>query len=109
MSQYKITLKNDREFLYGFDAPTGGFFYSESDDEREWQSDNGLTLTELINNCKRFGIKISESQMIKDYNVAGDPTPLQKSISLMFGKNLDKMLTNVRKDMKKYVGVYGGM
>lgn len=102
MSQYYLALNNDNILLYGFDAPTGGFFYSECDkDDEELFSEDGLTLTELISKCKNYKIEIPKNRMIKDFYMSDNPSELQKKIALMFNKNLDNMLDKVREDIEE--------
>lgn len=105
MSQYNLNLNNGKQLLFGFDAPTGGFFYSEfsigeNGDEKEVGHD-GLTLTELIE--KYDVLKLSIGKLIVDYLNAEHPTQLQMYVASMFNKNLDQMLSRVDKDIQQYL------
>lgn len=102
MSQYHIVLNNDNEFLYGFDAPTGGFFYSIIDKEdEEIDGNDGLTLTELNATFVKYYIKGATEKLVSDFEKLEKPSNLQTSVAKLFGKNVEKMLEDVRKDIVK--------
>lgn len=117
MSQNKHFCENNREVLYGFDAPTGGFFWTEFYTEDEYKltgqeamrAVNGLTLTELLRDLEREFFTPSlnmKKKLIHQYTQAPRPTPLQIKIGKMFGKNIITLLKAVDADMtKNHLGI----
>lgn len=114
MSQYKFINKDKREVLYGLDKPTGGYFWTEfyTDDEQvkigfgnneTYDFANALTLTELFRFLSINKVEdTSFEKLLFDFLHAPEPTPLQFNTSKMFGKDLDKQLDRVARDIDEY-------
>ena len=111
MSQHYFKTKKNRQVLYGFDAPTGGFFYTEflredeleeldAPDETNSHKD-GMTLTDFLSEVKKFEIEIPVNVLLRDFFQATPPTPLQVKIGRMFGKDILSMLDDVVKDIRE--------
>lgn len=118
MTQNKHILDNGRLVLYGFDAPTGGFFWTEfhTDDEYEASGEevcrmsDGLTLTELLRDLEREFFSTSlelKAKLVHQYTEDGTyPTPLQIKVGGMFGRDIIAMLEVVDADiMKNHLGI----
>jgi hypothetical protein len=105
MSQYYFYTNAGRKLLCGLDKPTGGYFFTEFwkdeeivDDEVK-NSEDGLTLTELKKSLKEYEINIDPANLIVDWDLSENPSPMQYQINSMFGKDLDKMLSRVASDL----------
>jgi hypothetical protein len=93
-------LRTNTYIAYGFDSPTGGFFFQElNDEDDEIDGKDGLTLSELFLYFKENGIDVDEKQLVKDFENAELPTNLQLNVGKMFGKNITDMLLNVYFDI----------
>jgi hypothetical protein len=104
MSQHRLTTNDNNLFLYGFDAPTGGFFYSVLDEnEDEIAGDDGLTLTELSVVFLKYKVRMPMDTLLLDFNNAQEPAEIQIQIARLFGKDIKQMLQRVRKDMEGYI------
>lgn len=112
MSQHYANSSKGRKILFGYDAPTGGFFYTEflRDDEIESEENDvasqsdGLTLTNLLEYLKILGVVPETNLLVADYLTADYPTLLQISIGKMFGKNIEKLLQECARDISdKYL------
>ena len=107
MSQHWFTTVEGRKVLYGLDLPTGGYFYTEFykdeeivDDEVK-NSEDGITLTHLSSEMKRqYAFSVDTDMLVKEWDNALEPTPLQYNVCRMFGKDLAKMLGETRLDLR---------
>jgi len=108
MSQYYFTEENKgHQILYGLDMPTGGYFFYELDINDELYADvTGLTLSQLEHELLYlYSKKLSDSefnQLRRDFEIASPPTPLQRIVSKLFRKDLDKLLSLVKADYNIY-------
>jgi hypothetical protein len=104
MSRYNSYLGNGDNVSYGFDAPTGGFFYQhfskEYGEDAILDEDDGLTMTSL---CKvlglRYKILYNSSDLVKDFYVSAKPSALQYNVGKMFGRDTYSMLIEVERDI----------
>lgn len=119
MSQYKKILPNGRELIYGFDAPTGGYFWTEfyrSDelpeydpswgadmkDEEVVKSRDGITLSELVLDLG-FSSPLNQdnvAHLLNDFQNHNPPADLQIKVGFMFGKDIISMLGKVYQDIE---------
>ena len=106
MSQYYFYTSEGRKLLCGLDKPTGGFFFTEFwkdeeivDDEVK-NSKDGLTLTELQKSLKQYGLNLDPANLVLDWDISEDPSPMQYQVNKMFGKDLGKMLAEVKLDLR---------
>jgi hypothetical protein len=105
MSQYYFYTNEGRKLLCGLDKPTGGFFFTEFWKDEEIVDDevknslDGLTLTELIKSLKNYGLKIDPANLIVDWDISEDPSPLQYQVNKMFGKDLGMKLERTECDL----------
>jgi hypothetical protein len=93
---------NAKTLMYGFDAPTGGFFWNLINNSNEELSgaEDGLTLTQLKDSMMgNFSIEISSNEMIEDFTKAEPPSVLQINVGKMFGKDIISMLNKVGEDI----------
>jgi hypothetical protein len=107
MSQYYFYTNEGRKLLCGLDKPTGGYFFTEFwkdeeivDDEVK-SSKDGLTLTELKNSLKEYSLNIDVANLVVDWDISENPSPMQYQVNSMFGKDLDAMLNKVADDLRK--------
>jgi hypothetical protein len=103
MSRYTLWRGDRTVVAYGFDAPTGGYFWQHYNDVEELDSRDGLTLTQLEHALvKRLGVTLTEERyekLLGDFYTEDEPTPLQVNVGLMLGKNIIRMLRHVKKDV----------
>ena len=102
MSQYKCRLDNDKSVMYGFDAPTGGYYITifGKEDEVLFEED-GLVLSKLIFALKQNGIsQYNIRSMINDFYEADCPSPLQIFVMQACGKNVKDLLKNCETNIK---------
>lgn len=106
-----------RQILYGYDAPTGGFFFSEfyNSKEFDWEEDNddyvtgkeGLVLSELVCWIKLwYNFDVDVNLMIEQLKEEKYPSPLQINIGVKFGKNIPEMLDRVISDLQESYSDY---
>lgn len=93
MSQYRLDRPNGNEVHYGYDAPTGGYFVNELVNPAKTEDDQvvimqvGMLLSELLIFLKQnYKFEPDRKQLIKDWQEAEAPTPLQRQIGVMFGR-----------------------
>jgi len=104
MSQYRFINNDGNLVLYGLDKPTGGYFFSElnNDDELVAQR-SALTLRQLIFFLSSDYYYILENfeidKLEEDFENNSEPTELQRQINKMFGEMLDDNLEKVKKDL----------
>ena len=110
MSQYAVTKENGNVFLYGFDAPTGGFFYIEMDtDEGCLHDDDGITLSNLLSFSRKYNVEIYNiHELIMDYVTSSPPTKLQVNVANLFKKEIFSMLDDVATDINENFTNYLG-
>jgi hypothetical protein len=98
VSQYKYKLNNDNLILYGFDAPTGGYYFTILDnDDREVFSNDGILLTKLLFFLKGNNVNnVNINCLIDDFYNAKRPLPLQIFIMKAFNKDVEKMLESCK-------------
>lgn len=111
MSQNYIMLENGRELLYGFDGPTGGFFYTEFYTAEEKPNNVGevvseedsMTLSALLEKLFSYNIitpNLITHQLLNQYKNAEEPTPSQVAVGKIFGEDILQSLDTVRKDIQ---------
>jgi hypothetical protein len=114
MSQYRFTNRDGREVMYGLDKPTGGYFWTEfytdeelakigNDNNEAYDLASALTFTELVrflsmNNAEDAPVE----KLIFDFIHSPEPSPLQFNTAKLFGKDLDKQLDRVARDIDEY-------
>jgi hypothetical protein len=101
MSQYIRNL-DDKSVMYGFDAPTGGYYIAifNKEDEVLFEED-GLILSKLIYRLNQNGVsQYNVRTMINDFYEADYPSPLQIFIMRTYGKNVKDLLKNCEIDIK---------
>jgi hypothetical protein len=107
-------LDQDGKLYYGFDAPSGGYFWDILDKNEEWECGrDGLTLTALRSDLKEYVfIDISPDILVKEFikvmsNEELAPTSLQIENAKMFGVDILDLLNTVRGDIiKNYSDCY---
>jgi hypothetical protein len=94
-----IVYKGDGNLLtYGFDAPTGGYFWQLINSEKEEiDGAQGLLLSQLAGTLGASFIQVED--LIRDFRRAEEPTPLQINVGKMFGRDVGKMLELVELDL----------
>lgn len=97
MSRKEIVRKDGTVFAFGFDAPTGGYFWQLIKDDEEINSASGILLSELVDSFPEVSTAISD--LVKDVAFSPKPTPLQINIGKMFGKDIIESLNNVSIDL----------
>jgi hypothetical protein len=102
MSQYRHKLDNNKNVIYGFDAPTGGYYITISDEkENILLEKDGLILSKLIFILKQNGIlNYDIYKMIDDFYKAVPPSPLQIFVMQSFGKDVKTLLKNCESNIK---------
>jgi hypothetical protein len=84
---------------YGFDAPTGGYFWQLTNIDNEIvDSGNGLVLSQLVGVLGTTRV-LSIDVLVREFIMAEKPTPLQINIGNMFGKDVVSMLSDVGLDL----------
>jgi hypothetical protein len=88
--------------MYGFDAPTGGYYITIFDKEDEVLfEEDGLVLSKLIFTLKKNGIsQYNISAMINDFYEADCPSPLQIFVMQACGKDVKKLLKICEENIK---------
>jgi hypothetical protein len=107
MSQYKCRLDNNKDVIYGFDAPTGGYYISIfGEKEKVLFEEDGLVLSKLVFMLKQNGIlNYNIDKMIHDFYKASPPSPLQIFVMQAVGKDIKDLLNNCETNIKlQFVG-----
>jgi hypothetical protein len=102
MSQYKYKLDNNKNVIYGFDAPTGGYYITIFDKNgKVLFKEDGLILSKLIFILKQNGIlNYNINKMVEDFYKAPPPSPLQLFVMQSVGKNIKDLLKNCETNIK---------
>jgi hypothetical protein len=93
--------------MYGFDAPTGGYYITIFGEEDEvLLEEDGLILSKLVFKLKQNGIlNYNIDKMIDDFYKADPPSPLQIFVMKSFGKDVKDLLKNCETNIKlQFVG-----
>jgi len=101
MTQYRFVTPQATEVLYGLDKPTGGYFYTEFDqDEEPIRMHEGMGLKQFIHTMDKlfeFHPVWLQGRMVDDFLTSEYPTPLQENVYSMFGKgNLKEKLKELQ-------------
>ena len=109
MSQYGFDNKAGNEVMYGLDKPTGGYFWQEVDkkDKELLCYAQGLSLTELLDYLDiNYNGLIPLTDLINDFLIEENPSPLQINVGKMFGKDISHKLEHVKEDVDSQIDAY---
>jgi hypothetical protein len=104
-------MQDGTAIAYGFDAPTGGFFFQLYVDDpeanyNELDFKNSLTLTALVDALALYNIVVPKQDLIKEFIKTEKPTPLQINVGKMFGKDVIDMLSKVGLDIMENYSLF---
>jgi hypothetical protein len=106
MSRHVVYEGDGSLLAYGFDAPTGGYFWQLTNTENEIVDEgNGLVLSQLMGTLGTTET-LSVDDLIREFIVAEKPTPLQINIGKMFGIDVVAMLSDVGLDLMENFNMF---